>query len=89
MLTESRKLGFAHPATEAPLHWTMPLPGDLAKFLKKLRRITPQVDLRAVGVETRRGAGLKGCPLGWRGNEDVDECLAAGGAPSVSFWSPG
>lgn len=31
------ELGFTHPATEAPLHWTMPLPGDLAKFVEKLR----------------------------------------------------
>ena len=31
------ELGFKHPATEAELHWTMPLPADLAKFLQALR----------------------------------------------------
>jgi 23S rRNA pseudouridine1911/1915/1917 synthase len=31
------ELGFKHPATEAELHWTMPLPGDLAKFVQRLR----------------------------------------------------
>jgi 23S rRNA pseudouridine1911/1915/1917 synthase len=32
------ELGFTHPATEAALHWSMPLPGDLAKFVEKLRK---------------------------------------------------
>ncbi|MFO0824219.1 MAG: RluA family pseudouridine synthase [Gemmataceae bacterium] len=32
------ELGFTHPATEAALHWSMPLPGDLAKFVAKLRK---------------------------------------------------
>lgn len=31
------ELGFKHPATEGDLHWSMPLPGDLAKFVEKLR----------------------------------------------------
>jgi 23S rRNA pseudouridine1911/1915/1917 synthase len=31
------ELGFTHPATERELHWTMPLPGDLAKFVEKLK----------------------------------------------------
>jgi 23S rRNA pseudouridine1911/1915/1917 synthase len=30
------ELGFEHPASGAHLHWTMPLPGDLAKFVEKL-----------------------------------------------------
>jgi 23S rRNA pseudouridine1911/1915/1917 synthase len=32
------ELGFKHPATDAELHWAMPLPGDLAKFVEKLRK---------------------------------------------------
>jgi 23S rRNA pseudouridine1911/1915/1917 synthase len=32
------ELGFKHPATDAELHWTMPLPGDLAKFVEKLSK---------------------------------------------------
>lgn len=32
------ELGFAHPATGEHLHWAMPLPGDLAKFVEKLRK---------------------------------------------------
>ncbi len=31
------ELGFAHPVTGATLHWTMPLPDDLATFLQQLR----------------------------------------------------
>lgn len=31
------ELGFVHPATEAVLHWDMPLPGDLRKFVERLR----------------------------------------------------
>jgi 23S rRNA pseudouridine1911/1915/1917 synthase len=31
------ELGFAHPVTGAAMHWTMPLPPDLAAFLQKLR----------------------------------------------------
>jgi 23S rRNA pseudouridine1911/1915/1917 synthase len=31
------ELGFRHPTTDAELHWTMPLPGDLAKFVEKLK----------------------------------------------------
>ncbi len=31
------ELGFKHPATEAELHWAMPLPGDLQKFVDGLR----------------------------------------------------
>ena len=31
------ELGFRHPATDAELHWTMPLPGDLARFVHKLK----------------------------------------------------
>jgi 23S rRNA pseudouridine1911/1915/1917 synthase len=30
------ELGFEHPASGAHLHWTMPLPGDLAKFVERL-----------------------------------------------------
>ncbi len=31
------ELGFVHPATGAALHWAMPLPGDLQKFVAGLR----------------------------------------------------
>ncbi|VTR93495.1 ribosomal large subunit pseudouridine synthase d : Pseudouridine synthase OS=Pirellula staleyi (strain ATCC 27377 / DSM 6068 / ICPB 4128) GN=Psta_0906 PE=3 SV=1: PseudoU_synth_2 [Gemmata massiliana] len=31
------ELGFEHPATNEHLHWSMPLPGDLQKFVEKLR----------------------------------------------------
>jgi 23S rRNA pseudouridine1911/1915/1917 synthase len=31
------ELGFNHPATDMELHWAMPLPGDLAKFVEKLK----------------------------------------------------
>ena len=34
------ELGFEHPATGEHLHWTMPLPGDLQKFVEKLRGAT-------------------------------------------------
>ena len=32
------ELGFEHPATGEHLHWSMPLPGDLAKFVEGLRK---------------------------------------------------
>jgi 23S rRNA pseudouridine1911/1915/1917 synthase len=31
------ELGFEHPATGLHLHWTMPLPGDLAMFVERLK----------------------------------------------------
>ncbi len=31
------ELGFEHPASGAHLHWAMPLPGDLQKFVEKLK----------------------------------------------------
>jgi 23S rRNA pseudouridine1911/1915/1917 synthase len=31
------ELGFAHPATGEALHWTMSLPGDLQKFVERLK----------------------------------------------------
>ena len=34
------ELGFIHPASEASLHWSMPLPLDLQKFLERLRKTT-------------------------------------------------
>ena len=34
------ELGFRHPATEAELHWSMPLPGDLQKFVERLKGVT-------------------------------------------------
>jgi 23S rRNA pseudouridine1911/1915/1917 synthase len=34
------ELGFEHPATGEHLHWTMPLPGDLQKFVDRLRGAT-------------------------------------------------
>ncbi len=32
------ELGFVHPVTKEAMHWTMPLPADIAEFLEKLRR---------------------------------------------------
>ncbi|MDB5306675.1 MAG: rluD 2 [Gemmataceae bacterium] len=32
------ELGFEHPATGEHLHWSMPLPGDLQKFVESLRK---------------------------------------------------
>jgi 23S rRNA pseudouridine1911/1915/1917 synthase len=32
------ELGFEHPASGQHLHWTMPLPGDLQKFVEKLKK---------------------------------------------------
>jgi 23S rRNA pseudouridine1911/1915/1917 synthase len=32
------ELGFVHPTTKQAMHWTMPLPPDLAEFVEKLRR---------------------------------------------------
>ena len=32
------ELGFEHPATGDHLHWSMPLPGDLAKFVERLKQ---------------------------------------------------
>ena len=34
------ELGFEHPAGGQHLHWTMPLPGDLQKFVERLRSTT-------------------------------------------------
>jgi 23S rRNA pseudouridine1911/1915/1917 synthase len=31
------ELGFTHPSTGEALHWSMPLPGDLMKFVERLR----------------------------------------------------
>lgn len=31
------ELGFEHPATTGHLHWAMPLPADLAKFVERIR----------------------------------------------------
>ena len=31
------ELGFEHPVTGEHLHWTMPMPPDLAKFFERLR----------------------------------------------------
>ncbi|MFL5243704.1 MAG: RluA family pseudouridine synthase [Gemmataceae bacterium] len=31
------ELGFDHPVSNEPMHWTMPLPADLEKFVEKLR----------------------------------------------------
>jgi 23S rRNA pseudouridine1911/1915/1917 synthase len=31
------ELGFLHPVSGTPLHWTMPLPNDLAGWLERLR----------------------------------------------------
>ncbi|HXD87759.1 MAG TPA: RluA family pseudouridine synthase, partial [Urbifossiella sp.] len=31
------ELGFTHPASAESLHWTMPLPTDLAKLIERLK----------------------------------------------------
>src|SRR5208282_4643730 len=31
------ELGFVHPATGQAMHWSMPLPADLEKFVQRLR----------------------------------------------------
>ena len=33
------ELGFEHPATGGRLHWAMPLPGDMAKFVERLKKL--------------------------------------------------
>lgn len=33
------ELGFTHPVSEQPLHWTMPPPADLRRYLERLRRV--------------------------------------------------
>jgi 23S rRNA pseudouridine1911/1915/1917 synthase len=38
------ELGFAHPATGAQSHWSMPLPGDLQKFVERLKGTSNSVD---------------------------------------------
>lgn len=38
------ELGFVHPVTEEALHWTMPLPADLQRFLDRLRHGDRQRD---------------------------------------------
>jgi 23S rRNA pseudouridine1911/1915/1917 synthase len=37
LVLHATELGFEHPATHEHLHWSMPLPADLAKFVEKLR----------------------------------------------------
>jgi 23S rRNA pseudouridine1911/1915/1917 synthase len=37
LVLHATELGFEHPASGEHLHWTMPLPGDLAKFVEGLR----------------------------------------------------
>jgi 23S rRNA pseudouridine1911/1915/1917 synthase len=37
------ELGFLHPRSQEPLHWSMPLPPDLQKFLARLRSQTAEV----------------------------------------------
>src|SRR5262249_31143095 len=32
------ELGFIHPVTEKPMHFSMPLPADLQQFLARLRK---------------------------------------------------
>ena len=34
------ELGFVHPVTGAEMHWTMPLPPDLEKFVSRLRTVS-------------------------------------------------
>jgi len=38
LFLHAAELGFRHPATGQELHWTMPLPADLAGYLDKLRK---------------------------------------------------
>jgi 23S rRNA pseudouridine1911/1915/1917 synthase len=42
------ELGFVHPITGEPLHWTMPLPDDLQSFLHHLRGSAPEQT--AIGI---------------------------------------
>jgi 23S rRNA pseudouridine1911/1915/1917 synthase len=35
------ELGFVHPISGVPMHWTMPLPPDLRKFVDRLRQARP------------------------------------------------
>src|SRR5262245_26633313 len=37
LVLHATELGFEHPATGAHLHWSMSLPGDLQKFVEKLK----------------------------------------------------
>jgi 23S rRNA pseudouridine1911/1915/1917 synthase len=37
LVLHATELGFEHPANGGHLHWTMPLPGDLQKFVERLK----------------------------------------------------
>lgn len=37
LMLHAAELGFVHPATNRPMHWTSPLPPDMAKMLEFLR----------------------------------------------------
>jgi 23S rRNA pseudouridine1911/1915/1917 synthase len=47
------ELGFVHPTTKEVMHWSMPLPPELAEFVEKLRR-------------HERGDQVEGCAPGQR-----------------------
>ena len=42
------ELGFVHPVSGVPLHWTMPLPPDLDEFVRRLREAAPLPGERGV-----------------------------------------
>jgi 23S rRNA pseudouridine1911/1915/1917 synthase len=51
------ELGFEHPATGARLHWTMPLPPDLAKLVERLRTGVPSTPPARPGRASGQGEG--------------------------------
>jgi 23S rRNA pseudouridine1911/1915/1917 synthase len=44
MALHATELGFLHPVTGAPLHWSMPLPDDLRAFVERLKATTERGD---------------------------------------------
>jgi 23S rRNA pseudouridine1911/1915/1917 synthase len=53
------ELGFAHPVTREPLHWTMPLPDDLQDFLKRLRDHKEEASPNRAAAPTARSRPIK------------------------------
>jgi 23S rRNA pseudouridine1911/1915/1917 synthase len=44
MMLHAAELGFVHPATNAEMRWTLPLPADMEQTLARLRRTPPPRD---------------------------------------------
>jgi 23S rRNA pseudouridine1911/1915/1917 synthase len=59
------ELGFTHPLTKEDLYWSMPLPADLEKLLRKLRgKKSKEKATKPEGVSSsRRGGGAHPSPL--------------------------